>query len=131
MGKQARIARQLQEQAQIATDLNMLKTRPFLMAGLEAEPVNMMTQLGNTPGVRVTFHMQNGTAHDPIILDPIAALTVIAAIASSIVPQGRPGPEPHGDPTPEDLVGVDKTAYQDDPTTTEPSGVSPGGIILP
>jgi hypothetical protein len=106
MGKQAREARRLAEQAGIATDLSMLQTRPFLLAGVEIAQVNMMTPLGNSPGAKVIFHMQNGDVHPPIILDPIAALNVIASIASTILGHPAPGtpgantePEPQPEPT--------------------------------
>lgn len=120
MGKAAREARKLAEQAKLATDLNALKSRPLLLAGLEAMPVGIVTQYGPTIGAQLTFHMQNGDTHGPIILDAITAMTVIAAITTTLT-QGRPGPEPPG-------------PAEAQPTSGEPPTLdnqTPSGIIIP
>ncbi len=113
MGKASREQRRLQEQAAIAQDLSMLQTRPFLIAGVEVNPLGMMTPLGKTPGVEVIFHMQNGEKHQPIILDPIAVINVVAAITSGLL-VGIGGGEAPGQPEP-----------TPEPTTTE------SGLIIP
>jgi len=100
----------------------MLKTRPYLVAGMQVDAVEMMTPLGKTPGVRLTFHMQNGDIHAPIILDPIMGLKVIAAISLAITdPQGLAGPEPPAaaDVTPSDETDIDGTNQ------------TPSGLIIP
>lgn len=130
MGKSARQKnRELAAQAAIATDLNMVQTRPFLVAGVQTEAVNMMTPMGPTPGVRLTFHMQNGDIHNPIILDPIFALQVIAGMglaitnptALDLIGQGPPAPEPPGGP---DVTPTDETVLSGESTT-------PSGLIIP
>ena len=125
MGKAARQQHRALEQEQaIAVDLNMLKTRPYLIAGFQVDAIDMMTPLGKTPGVRLTFHMQNGDIHEPIILDPIMGLKVIAAISLAITDPttlGRSAPEP---PVAADVTPADET---------EPSAesVTPSGLIIP
>lgn len=131
MGKQARQQqRELQAAAQVATDLNMLKTRPFLIETVQIEPIDMMTPMGKTPGCRLTFVMQNGETHPPIILDPIMALTLIGGVGLALTnpaafTQGSPTPEPPGDHT--DSQGVTPT----DQTDLGPETSTPSGLIIP
>lgn len=125
MGKAARQKnRELQDQAAVAIDLNMLKTRPFLIAGFQVDALDMMTPLGKSPGVRLTFHMQNGDIHTPIIFDPIMGYKVIAAIAMAISSPsdlGRSAPEPPvaAGVTPSDEADIDGT------------NTTPSGLIIP
>lgn len=129
MGKAAREARrELEAQAAMAMDLNRLQTRPFLIAGIQVDAIDMMTPMGKTPGARLTFHMQNGNVHEPIIFDPIMALQTIASMALAITnpaalaaTQGSPTPEPPG---PADVTPSDETDIG-------PEQQTPSGLIIP
>jgi hypothetical protein len=119
--------RELEAQAAMATDLNILKSRPYLIQDVTLDAVDMMTPMGKVPGVRLTFIMQSGHVHEPILMDPMIALHIIAGITTgltnpqALAQQGRPAPEPPGpsSDTPTDEAGPG------------PENVTPSGLIIP
>lgn len=120
MGKASRQQnRELAAQAALAQDLNALRTRPLLLAGVQVDTMQIVTQYGPTVGVQITFHTQDGKQHGPILLDLINGMVVLNAITHTFtqaMTQGPPAPEPPGDPA--------------DPSTI-PTEVAPSGLIIP
>lgn len=134
MGKASRQQRQeFERQQQLATDLSIMQVRPYLLAGIQVDAVDMMTPMGKTPGCRITFHMQNGDIHNPILIDPILGYQIIAAIATAISnPQGLAAPAPLAPSgvTPPDHDG---SVGDETPVTAGPGdeNTTPSGLILP
>jgi hypothetical protein len=123
MGKAAREARQLAEQAGMAADLGMLKLRPMLIAGFGCDAIEMMTPQGKTPGCQLTFHMQNGDTHGPIVFDPVLAMTLIAHMTNALTGAFQ-APDP---PVPADQA----TDLPVDPNQLTLDNITPSGLIVP
>jgi hypothetical protein len=132
MGKAAREANRLKEQAAIATDFAALATRKFVVAGIEVQATEIATQYGPSQGAVVIFHMADGQAHEAAILDIIGVINLINGV-TNVFAQGQGGrPQMAADDLP---VGVDgdipETAPDGLPLQDGPLTVTPSGLILP
>lgn len=121
MGKASREKnRELAQQAEMATDLNALRTRPLMMKGLQCDTVQIVTQYGPTIAVQLTFHMQDGKQHGPIVLDILNSMIVLSAITGVFASSAQ------GPAVPEPLAPTEAT----DPTQG-PETETPSGLIIP
>lgn len=150
MGKQARQEnRKLAEMEAIGKDLNALMNAKYMLAGIQVDPVMMMTPVGPTQGCIITFHMNDGNQHEPIVIDIIGFINLVAATSS--IMSGRGVPPPHPSVSAEDQPdnsqpSNDQTPVNDPPatpdtvpesggqspaTTPQSTANRPGGLILP
>ena len=123
MGKNSRIkAREIAELQAMSMDLQGLQFAKYLCAGFNCTPVTIQTNLGPAAGVTLQFVMKDDSEHEPIILDPIGMINLIAAVSGVLSGRAVPAPQPPGTGEGESSGG--------DQTLAE-SRTSEGGIILP
>lgn len=139
MGKQARLdrqraARELGEMAAIASDLNHALQAPTLVGGFTIKPVIIQApHLGAIPGAAIEFTTQDGKAHGPFVVEPVAIIHMIARLAAAAagmtLPEGA-DPEHESDPHPGDIP-VDDDALDVALTPTPGEVTLPSGLVLP
>lgn len=122
MGKNSRIkAREIAEMQAMSMDLQGLQFAKYLCQGFNCTAVTIQTNLGPAAGVTLQFVMKDESEHEPIILDPIGMINLIAAVSGVLSGRAVPAPQPPG-------TGEGESGEGEQPTS---ESTTSSGLILP
>lgn len=132
-----KVARDIEQMAGMAADLQGLAVRGFMLKGFQVAPVMIQSNIGPMQGVQVVFAMQDGKEIGPVVIDVVGVLNLVAAITGALTGGAVPAPHPQppqGSQTPETTVatpGTEPAEAQPSQSGTTLPKITESGILLP